>query len=138
MFERRLVYHLDWLMIAALLLLCAIGVAMISSTTGPADRRAFTQVYAILIGLGAFAFCLSIDYHTLADSSHFIYGGLVVLLLYVLFFGNVVSGARRWIDLGFYNLQDQPTYGSRLTNKAGNPNVVPYRPGNASVNVTNW
>ncbi len=40
--------------------------------------------------------------------------------------------------LGFYNLQTQQTYGSRLSNRSGNPNVVPYRPGNASVNVTNW
>lgn len=105
MFERRLFFHIDWLTIGAILLICGIGVAMISSTTGPGDRRALTQLYAIGLGLVAFAVCLRIDYRTLADASHLIYIGLIGLLLYVLFFGTVVFGARRWIDLGFYNLQ---------------------------------
>jgi len=105
MFERRLVHHIDWLMIAAILVLCGVGVAMIASTTGPADPRALTQIYAIALGLGAAAICLRVDYRTLTDGSHLIYLALLALLLYVLFFGTVVSGARRWIDLGFYRLQ---------------------------------
>jgi rod shape determining protein RodA len=48
---------------------------------------------------------LSIDYRTLADKSHLIYGGVLLLLLYVLFFGAVRGGSRRWIDLGPLNLQ---------------------------------
>jgi rod shape determining protein RodA len=48
---------------------------------------------------------LSIDYRTLADKSHFVYGGVALLLVYVLFFGAVRGGSRRWIDLGPINLQ---------------------------------
>ena len=48
---------------------------------------------------------LSLDYRTLADKSHLIYVGLLALLLYVLFFGAVQMGARRWIPLGGFNLQ---------------------------------
>ena len=33
MFERRLYFHIDWLLLGAILLLSAIGVAMIYSTT---------------------------------------------------------------------------------------------------------
>ncbi len=48
---------------------------------------------------------LTIDYRTLADKSHWIYGFTILLLLYVAFFGVVRGGARRWIPLGFFNLQ---------------------------------
>ena len=48
---------------------------------------------------------LAIDYRTLADRSHLIYLAVVCLLLYVLFFGVVRGGARRWIPLGVFNLQ---------------------------------
>ena len=37
MFERRLYFHIDWLLIGAVLALCAIGLAMIYSTTGGAE-----------------------------------------------------------------------------------------------------
>src|SRR5204863_9210724 len=49
--------------------------------------------------------CLTVDYRALADKSHFIYFGLLALLIYVLLFGTVAGGARRWISLRFFNLQ---------------------------------
>jgi rod shape determining protein RodA len=49
--------------------------------------------------------CLSVDYRSLADKSHFIYIAVIALLCYVLFFGAVRGGSRRWIDLGIFNLQ---------------------------------
>src|SRR5512136_1053132 len=106
MFERRLYFHIDWLLIVAVLALCGIGVAMIYSTTQAANSRLYvTQVYAIGLGLIAMALCLVIDYRSLAESSHLLYIAIAVLLLYVAFFGAVRGGARRWISLGFFNLQ---------------------------------
>jgi rod shape determining protein RodA len=110
MFERRLYYHLDWLLIGAIAALCAVGVAMIYSITADPTRlvpshRYITQLYAIVIGFGAMAVMLSFDYRTLADKSHLIYIGVLALLLYVLFFGTVAQGARRWISLRVVNLQ---------------------------------
>jgi len=105
MFERRLFRYLDWPMVIAILLLCGIGLSQIYSATGGATRTYYTQIYGILIGLGGLAVCLSIDYRTLADKSHLIYAGLVLLLLYVLFFGDLGGGSRRWIGLGPVSLQ---------------------------------
>jgi rod shape determining protein RodA len=105
MFERRLYHHVDWAMLAAVLSLCLIGLVQIFSATGGATRIYYTQIYGITMGLGALLICLSIDYRTLADKSHLIYGGIVLLLLYVLFFGAVRGGSRRWIDFGALNLQ---------------------------------
>jgi rod shape determining protein RodA len=104
-FERRLSYHLDWGLLAAVIALCAIGVAQIFSATGGWTPILQTQVYGILLGLVALLVCLSVDYRSLADKSHIIYVAILALLLYVLFFGAVRGGARRWIDLGPFNLQ---------------------------------
>jgi rod shape determining protein RodA len=108
-FERRLYYHIDWALVAAILALCAVGVAMIYSTTADPTRGTsrlyVTQLYAIALGLAAFLVCLSVDYRTFADKSHLIYGGMLLALLYVLLFGTVMMGARRWIPLKVFNLQ---------------------------------
>jgi len=105
MFERRLYHHVDWAMVAAIVALCGISLAQIYSATGGFTRIYITQIYGIVLGVVALLVCLSIDYRTLADKSHFIYIGVVALLLYVLFFGAVRGGSRRWIDLGVFNLQ---------------------------------
>ena len=53
MLERRLYFHIDWLLIAAIGALCAIGLTMIYSTTGGPSRIYWTQIYAIGLGIGA-------------------------------------------------------------------------------------
>src|SRR5512134_514761 len=109
MFERRLYFHIDWLLLAAILVLAGIGLAMIYSiTSGPSGTpgpQFWTQLYAFLIGLGALVFCLAVDYRMLAENSLLIYGGLVAMLVYVLVNGSTQMGAQRWIDLGPFNLQ---------------------------------
>jgi rod shape determining protein RodA len=104
-FERRLYHHIDWLLIGAVLATCAIGLAMIYSSSGGAGRVYWTQIYALGLGLVAMGICLSIDYRSLADKSHWIYLAMMLLLLAVLFIGSVRGGSRRWIDLGVFNLQ---------------------------------
>jgi len=109
MFERRLYYHIDWALVMAVVALCTLGVLMIYSTTFDptrgTSRMYVTQLYAIVIGMGALVFMLSIDYRTFTDKSHLIYIGVCALLLYVMFFGMVQMGARRWIPLRVFNLQ---------------------------------
>ncbi len=104
MFERRLYFHIDWAMVVALLALCVIGVTQIYSATG-GNGLYLTQIYGILIGLVALVVCLAIDYRSLADRSHWFYLGIAALLVYVLYFGAVRGGSRRWIDFGSFNLQ---------------------------------
>jgi rod shape determining protein RodA len=104
MFERRLYFHVDWLLVGAAYLLCAIGVAMIYSASG-GSRLYLTQLAAIGLGTVALTVCLTVDYRSLTDRSHLIYGGLILLLVYVLLFGVVRGGGRRWIALPLFNLQ---------------------------------
>lgn len=104
MFERRLYIYVDWLLVGAVYLLCAIGVVMIYSASG-GSRLYLTQLAAIALGTVALAVCLAIDYRSLADRSHLIYGVIVLMLVYVLAFGVVRGGGRRWISLPLFNLQ---------------------------------
>lgn len=105
MFERRLFHHIDFGLLAAILLLCAIGLSQIYSASGGWTTIVETQIVGILLGIVALVVCLSIDYRTLADKSHFIYIAMIAALVYVLLFGAVRGGSRRWIDLGAFNLQ---------------------------------
>ena len=55
MFERRLYFHIDWLLFAAILVIAGIGLTMIYSTTyvtlpdgtGHAGARFWVQLYAV-------------------------------------------------------------------------------------------
>ena len=110
MFEQRLYKHLDWSLLAAVLMLCLFGLLMIYSTTYDpirerVGREFYTQLSAMGIGLVAMAVVLLIDYRTLSEYAPVLYGGVAVLLVYVLFFGVVAGGSRRWISLGVFNLQ---------------------------------
>jgi rod shape determining protein RodA len=109
MFERRLYFHVDWLLLGAVVLLAAIGVAMIYSVTTTPGARAsgqvMTQIYALGLGLIALLVCLAIDYRMLAEHSLFIFGGLLVLLIFVLVKGQTQMGGQRWIPIGPFHLQ---------------------------------
>jgi rod shape determining protein RodA len=113
MFERRLYFHVDWLLLCAILLLAGIGLSMIYSTTyvqlpaggGHAGARFFVQLYAVGLGFLALLVFLAIDYRFLAEHSLFLYVGLIGLLLYVLIGGVRAGGSTRWISLGVFNLQ---------------------------------
>jgi rod shape determining protein RodA len=113
MFERRLFFHIDWLLLGAVLLLVGIGIAMIFSTTyvnlpngeGHAGPQVRTQLYALALGLIALLLCLVLDYRMLAEHSLFLYLGLGALLVFVLLKGSTQFGAQRWIDVGPFNLQ---------------------------------
>ena len=85
MFERRLYFHIDWLLLGAVLLLAALGLSMIYSTTyvtlpdgtGHAGARFWVQLYAVGLGVLALMIFLAIDYRFLAEHSLFLYGGLI-------------------------------------------------------------
>jgi len=120
MFERRLYFHVDWLLLGAVLLLSAIGLAMVYSTTyvvlpdgGHPSPMVWKQVYALGIGLAALVICLAIDYRMLAEHSLALYGCLVALLIFVLFKGATQMGGQRWIPIGPFHFQ--PSEFGRLT-----------------------
>lgn len=81
------------------------------------DSFHFFKLQAIWIGLGiaAMAFFSAFDYHNLYYLAFFFILGTIILLSIVLIpsIGYQAGGARRWIDLGLFNLQ--PTELAKLS-----------------------
>ena len=108
---------MDRLQIAALVGLMIIGAMFVFSATmvnsGELEKSWFAQIWFrqviwYVLGLGAAAALCVLDYHTLARWSFVAYGAMILCLIAVLipFIGKTHGwGARRWIDLPFFQFQ---------------------------------
>lgn len=107
MIERRLLPHMDWLLVGAIVALTALGLSTIYSVFRATSGAQFwTQVYAAGLGIVVLILCLMIDYRVLVQRSLLVYGALLLALVYVAFFGVVHQGARRWLpSIGGFSLQ---------------------------------
>jgi len=108
--------RIDWVLLCALLGLMALGVLFIHSARYATESSAgvpwfkqlhFRQAVFYTLGLGALAMTCLIPYQTLARWSYLGYWASILLLLLVLIphIGALRFGARRWIDLGVFQLQ---------------------------------
>src|ERR1035438_4661707 len=107
---------LDRLQLIALAGLMLLGAAFVASATTVNSFELekmwfaqiwFRQVIWYALGLGAAAAVCVVDYHTLARWSLVAYWAMILCLLAVLVphIGQTHGGARRWIDLGFFQFQ---------------------------------
>lgn len=108
--------RIDWVLLSALLGLMVLGVLFIYSArlatesgTGVVWFKQYhiKQIAYYLLGSVALAGMCVIPYQTLARWSYVFYWASILLLLLVLIphVGAMRFGARRWIDLGFFQLQ---------------------------------
>ena len=106
----------DRLQIAALVGLMFIGTAFVYSATMANDAGAtlawwqqpwVRQIIWYALGLGAAGAICVVDYHVLARWSFLAYWAMILCLIAVLIphVGSMRFGARRWIDLGFFQFQ---------------------------------
>ena len=107
---------LDRLQLVALAGLMFIGAAFVFSATmvSPVETEKFwfaqlwfRQVMWYALGIGAAVAVCVLDYHTLARWSFVAYWAMILCLVAVLIphIGQTHGGARRWIDLPFYQFQ---------------------------------
>jgi rod shape determining protein RodA len=91
----------DWLLLTFVLLICALGVLEIYSTTyGTKFAGAhIRQIYWIMFGLAVMLTVSLINYQVLLENAHWFYIASIVSLLAVTFFGKKYLGAKRWIQL---------------------------------------
>ena len=108
-FDRRLIHHFDWIMLLMLVLISAMSLASLFSSTwsgGPSPSPVFfKQLYLFLFGFILILFLISVDYEELRKLSYLGYVGICLLLLYTNLFVQTISGTQRWINLGFFHLQ---------------------------------
>ncbi|MBE2222474.1 MAG: rod shape-determining protein RodA [Anaerolineae bacterium] len=100
--------HFDIWLTAAVLLLTGYGILMIRSavTGAPAfETLPMAQVQWAIIGFIVMLIVSAIDYRYLTSAHWYIYAVLVAALIFVVVGGQVNNDARRWINLGFIEIQ---------------------------------
>ena len=109
MFDRRLIYHFEWVLLLTVLLLAAVGIMNLYSATANWTYGAPPLYVKQLVWLGgglvvALIVCLFDYRHLQYLAVHFYLVG-IGLLIAVALLGRSTMGATRWIDLGFFNVQ---------------------------------
>ncbi len=105
---RLFVRDLDYYLLVPVVSLCLIGLTCIYSATAsdPASQYLFTK-QLVFVGIGVLILLAVIltPIRYIDSLSFLFYVGALICLVAVLLFGSVRSGARRWFDLGFINIQ---------------------------------
>jgi len=111
-FDRRLIFCINWPLLALAALLFGVGVLNLYSASGfrMGDEVSMQPFYSKqfiwgLAGLGCMLAMVLFDYKHLAEVAWPLMVVTLVLLLLVLVAGKTVSGARRWLPIGGYSFQ---------------------------------
>ena len=102
---RSLAARIDGLLLGAVLLLMTAGVIVLYSASNASLPRVSNQLVNMLVALGVMWFVAKIPPHYLMRLSLPAYVLGLLLLIGVALFGEVVNGARRWLDIGVTRIQ---------------------------------
>ncbi len=105
MFDRRLIQHFNWGLFWLTVVLGAVGALTLYSAVSAGSGLGQNVYYIKQLAWFTAGLCLMIatvtfNYKLLEKWAYVLYVGCIMLLLYVLFFGNYVAGSRRWITIG--------------------------------------
>lgn len=100
------ILHLNWALILLLTAVAAVGWLMLYSVAGGRlETWAEPQMKRFAAGTAVMLFVAFVPIWLWRNLSALAYGGALLLLLAVEFFGQTGMGAQRWINLGFITLQ---------------------------------
>ena len=103
---RRKLLDLNWLLILLVMLVACAGFLMLySAAGGDMEPWASRQMVRFAVGLVLMVMLALVDIRTYLRYAYVIYALVLLLLVGVELTGFVGMGARRWIDLGFFQLQ---------------------------------
>jgi rod shape determining protein RodA len=97
--------HVDWALLGFLLALMAVGLVVLASASNANAVRVTAQFMNMLIALGVMWTFANIPPHYLMRLALPLYLLGMALLLGVATTGEVVNGARRWLDIGVTRIQ---------------------------------
>ena len=109
MIDRRLFIHFDWTLLGIVLLIASIGILNLYGTTVHGEVSGtppyLKQILWLLIGLVLMITIAFIEYRFYSDFAYILYTISLVLLLAVLGYGLITSGAQRWVKIGPISFQ---------------------------------
>jgi rod shape determining protein RodA len=111
----KLFRNFDWVLLGVVVAMVTYGIFMIhsasqvlASTGNIFDEPPVRQSIFAVLGFTALGVFALLDYRLYRRIAWFLYGGMIVGLILVLFVGDASYGARRWIEFPF-GLQFQPS-----------------------------
>jgi rod shape determining protein RodA len=99
------IFHVDWVLLALIMLVCGFGLFVVYSATDANVNVVIKHAIRIFAGLVAMLIVSQVPMIALKRNAVNIYLFALILLIVVLVFGVVGKGAQRWLDLGFMRLQ---------------------------------
>ena len=107
--DRRLFMHFDWTLLGIILAIASIGILNLYSATAKIEMAGtpfyVKQIFWVLIGLTAMVTLAFVEYRFYSDFAYLVYAIALVLLLLVLAYGIITSGAQRWVKIGPLSFQ---------------------------------
>jgi rod shape determining protein RodA len=100
-----LVKHLDRHLLTLVAILLVMGLLTLYSAAGASLERVAAQMASISVALVVMWIAANVPLHYLSRIALPLYVLGLVLLIAVAAFGEIVNGARRWLDLGFTRIQ---------------------------------
>jgi rod shape determining protein RodA len=97
--------HLDGTLLFGLILVSALGLAVLYSASGQSSEVLLRQGIRLGLAFGAMIALAQIPPAWLYRWTPWLYGAGILLLVAVLLVGDVGKGAQRWLDLGFIRFQ---------------------------------
>lgn len=100
----------DFALAGATVILMIIGILFIYSSGITSDgilvsSEYLKQVVWVILGLTVMIVISLVDYSKFRNYAFWLYGSMILLLVYTRLFGRVVNGARSWIGLGDFGIQ---------------------------------
>jgi Bacterial cell division membrane protein len=108
LFDRRLITRFDLSLFFIALLIVGFGIFnLYSASISVHAVGAFykKQVYWLCLGIVLLFLGSFLNYSYLEQFGYFFYFFVIFLLVLVLFQGKFISGSRRWLSLGLFNIQ---------------------------------
>jgi rod shape determining protein RodA len=100
-----LVKHLDRYLLTLVAILLVMGLLILYSASGASFERVAAQMANICAALVVMWIAANVPLHYLSRIALPLYVLGLVLVIAVAAFGEIVNGARRWLDLGFTRIQ---------------------------------
>lgn len=101
--------QLDFILIGLIVTLIVFGLIAVFSATntasGEGSQYFYRQIVHALVGLTIMLIVALLPFHFLQQSSYFLYGLSIILLILVEFIGVTGFGAERWLAIGPFKLQ---------------------------------
>jgi rod shape determining protein RodA len=109
MIDRRLFIHFDWTLLGITVLIASIGILNLYGTTAHGEVSGtpayLKQIFWLFIGLVLMITVAFIEYRFYSDFAYIVYTIALALLLAVLGYGIITSGAQRWVKIGPISFQ---------------------------------